>query len=553
MIVKTARAILLGGVSALLLGGATAAFAQEEYRVPAFEPTPDVDVNHRYPDESTPLMWAVYEGDAERAADLIEAGADVNASNLYGSNAMQLGAEVADVEILKMLLDAGADVDSANPEGQTTLMLVARTGNVEAARLLVRNGATIDAREQWGEQTALMWAAARRHPEMVEFLIEQGADINARSKWRDYQRHITSEARAKSLDSGGLTPLLYAIRENCIECVRVLIEHGVDVDLPDPDRVSPLLLAVLNSNWDIANQLVEAGADVQQWDIFGQSPLFAIASRRDNTSRISIDPLNETSGTEVMQALLDRGANVNMQLFMRPAKQRGGAFRGSTPLHAAAGSGDLEAVKMLLAAGADANLNTADNQTALMFATQARGPNGVEIMRALHEAGADVNATALYHHLARIRGGTALHYAVRAGNAAALDELIAYGADVNIKDPDGLTALDYAEARGYIPFLQMREPPQPELAEKLRAAGATVELPEEPYWEPVGPPVYYEATIWPMDPTVPSRSYEDMEPSPFLAEEIAKLEYTGTPQPQAARDPENQETDQASLDVVPNP
>src|SRR5690606_19770952 len=103
-------------------------------------------------------------------------------------------------ELLKILLEAGAHADSPNPEGQTALMLVARTGNVDAARLLVEHGATVDAREQWGQQTALMWAAARRHPAMMDFLIEQGADLNARSAHRDYKRHVTKEGRAKNLD-----------------------------------------------------------------------------------------------------------------------------------------------------------------------------------------------------------------------------------------------------------------------------------------------------------------------------------------------------------------
>ena len=62
---------------------------------------------------------------------------------------------------------------------------------------------------------------------------------------RDYQRHVTAEGRPKSLDSGGLTPLLYAARENCIACVEVLVRHGVDINLPDPDGVSPLLLAIM--------------------------------------------------------------------------------------------------------------------------------------------------------------------------------------------------------------------------------------------------------------------------------------------------------------------
>src|SRR5690606_30142363 len=162
------------------------------------------------------------------------------------------------------LLEAGADPDSPNPEGQTALMAVARTGNLAAATRLLDEGATVDARENWGGQTALMWASARRHPEMMRLLIARGADVNARSTVRNYQRHVTAEGRPKSLDSGGLTPLLYAARENCHACVRVLLENGADINLPDPDGVSPLLVAVMNANWDLAHQLILAGADVNQ-------------------------------------------------------------------------------------------------------------------------------------------------------------------------------------------------------------------------------------------------------------------------------------------------
>src|SRR5690606_18940549 len=144
------------------------------------------------------------------------------------------------------------------------------------------------------------------------------ADVNARSKWRDYQRRITAESRAKNMDTGGLTPLMYAVRENCVECVELMIAHGADVDLPDPDRVSPLLLSILNSNWDIARLLIEAGADVNQWDMYGQSPLYAIASRRDDMARTSIDPLNETTGTDVIRTLLRRGVNTKQQPVTPP-------------------------------------------------------------------------------------------------------------------------------------------------------------------------------------------------------------------------------------------
>src|SRR5215471_13577024 len=277
------------------------------------------DVNKRGADGSTPLQRAVYDGNAAEVRRLLKAGAKVSLANNYGATPMGLAAEVGNAEVIRLLLEAGADADSPNADGQTALMEVARTGNVETAELLVKHGAKVDAKERFGGQTALMWASARRHPEMMQFLISKGADVNARSIDRDYQRHVTAEGRPKNLDSGGLTPLLYAARENCGGCVRVLLEHGADINLPDPDAVSPLLLAIMNANWDIAEQLIAAGADVNQWDIFGEAPIYTAVDLRAriDSGRASIDPQNKTTGLAVLKLLLDRGANPNMQLFFK--------------------------------------------------------------------------------------------------------------------------------------------------------------------------------------------------------------------------------------------
>ena len=97
--------------------------------------------------------------------------------------------------------------------------------------------------------------------------------MNARAIVRHYDRHITAEGRAKDTDVGGLTPLLYAVRENCKACVDVLIKHHANILLPDPDGIAPLTLAMMNGNWDVAGRLILAGADVNQWDIYGQAPL----------------------------------------------------------------------------------------------------------------------------------------------------------------------------------------------------------------------------------------------------------------------------------------
>ena len=133
--------------------------------------------------------------------------------------------------------------------------------------------------------------------------------------------------------------------------MKVLLDNKADINLPDPDGVSPLLLAIMNANWDLAKQLIEAGADVNQWDMFGEAPLFTAIGLRNQASggHGSIDPLNETNGTAIVHMLLDRGANTNMQLFFRPANVRGSTnTRGSTPLIRAATNADLEVVKLLL-------------------------------------------------------------------------------------------------------------------------------------------------------------------------------------------------------------
>jgi ankyrin repeat protein len=480
----------------------------------AQKPTRKEDVNRRSVDGSTPLQWAVYNNDVAEARRLLKAGADASLANNYGATPMTLAAEVANTDMLKLLLEVGANVDSPNPEGQTALMAVARTGNVGAAQLLLDHGATVDAKEKWGGQTALMWASARRHPEMMQLLISKGANVNASSIDRDYQRHVTAEGRPKTLDSGGLTPLLYAARENCLACVDVLLKNKADIDLPDPDGVSSLLLAIINANWDLARQLVVAGADVNQWDIFGEAPLLTAVDQRSRVDggRASIDPTNTVTGLDVVNLLLERGADPNMQLFFKPAHVRGGGgggdvrignatfTRGATALIRAATNGDLEVVKLLLAHGADATLYMADRQTPIHAAIGGRAsePQTLELIRLLQKAGTDVNVVALINHEEEVRGGSALHYAVRRRYKEAIKQLASLGIDVNAADQDGLTALDYTQSRGFMPFMALQTPLYKEEAALLRELGATKLMDKSPTWPVLGPPQGIWEDIWPL-------------------------------------------------------
>jgi uncharacterized protein len=461
------------------------------------------DVNRRNPDGSTPLQWAVYNGDVAEAKRLLRAGANVKLANKYGATPMSLAAEVGNADMLALLVEAGASADSPNPDGQTALLAVARTGNVKAAQVLLNAGATVDAKEKWGGQTALMWASARRHPEMMQLLISKGADVNARSIDRDYQRHIQAEGRPKSLDSGGLTPLLYAARENCSACVDVLLKNKADIDLADPDSVSPLQVAIMNANWDLAKQLIAAGADVNQWDIYGETPLLTAIDLRTRIDggRASIDEPNQTKGIEIVKLLLERGANPDMQLFFQPANARGVVYtRGVTPLIRASVNADAEVLKLLLEHGADATIATADRQTPIhaVLAGRAAEPQALDMIRLLQKAGADVNVIALVNHREEIRGGTALHYAVRKRYKTVIKELASFGIDMNAVDQDGLTALDYTQSRGFMAFMALQTPLFKEEAQLLRELGATKLMAQSPVWPVLGPPQGVWDDIWPL-------------------------------------------------------
>ncbi len=419
----------------------------------------EADVNAAQPDGTTALHFAARNDDLERALRLLEAGADPGARNRYEVTPLYLAAVNGSARMIAALLDAGADANEVGSENETVLMTAARTGSVDAARALLERGAVVDAREGWHGQTALMWAAAQGHPEMIRLLAAHGADINARSAHEIWERQTTAEPRAKWLPPGAMTPLLFAAREGCVACIPVLAELGADLNATTPDGISAIVSALINGHYDAAGALIEAGTDVNLVDETGRSALYAAIdfSTMPASNRPAPYVLqNERSALDIAAMLLERGADVNVQLATMPPYRakldRGNDMMlnaGTTPLLRAAKAGDAAAIKLLLTHGADmtltnrdgidpllaaAGLGTAEQDTTGRFKTEAQAIESIELLIA---AGLDPNSSDR-------RGRTAVHGAALQGYNEVIRYLAMVGAKLDVADSNGHTPLDTA-------------------------------------------------------------------------------------------------------------
>ena len=388
------------------------------------------DVNATQVDGTTALHWATYNDDAETVALLVRAGANVNAVNRYGMPPLAQACINGNAAIVKLLLDAGADPNATMKGGETVLMLASRSGSVDAVKALLARDATTKTRERLG-QTALMWAAAEGHTDVVRALIDAGADINAK------------------IDSG-FTPFFFAVREGHLDTARALLKAGADVNAmmqrtekaprpgaPGGGRPAPptnaLAIAVQNAHFELAIALVDAGADPNDLRT-GFSPLHMIAGvRKPDSSDISdaAPPIGSgrLSSADFVREIVKRGANVNLRLPKGTRKLPNTSSQvgteGATPFLFAADRSDVPLMRLLVELGADPLLPNFNNTTPLLAAA------GVGTAEPQEEAGEESEAL------------------------EAVNMLLDLGADINVVDNNGDTAMHGAAYNIYPRFVEL--------------------------------------------------------------------------------------------------
>jgi ankyrin repeat protein len=274
-------------------------------------------------------------------------------------------------------------------------------------------------------------------------------------------RTLLNRSSVNSTEADGMTALHWAVRGDDAETTKLLIRAGANVNAANRYGVTPLSLAATNGNAEITRTLLKAGANANATGPDGETVLMAAA---------------RAGSGDVVTALVDRGANVN-------ASEN---WQGQTALIWAAAENHPEAIKALVAGGADMAARSKElsfpeyryetngmavfqlpkgGWTALMYAARQ---NSIDAAGALADLKADLNATT------KQEGTTALQIAVINIHYDLANLLLDKGADPNVVDSTGMTAL-YATVDMRAPA-NMLTRPEPKLRDQLDALGLVKSL-----------------------------------------------------------------------------
>ena len=471
---------------------------------------PDAWVERRKKHPSQEKYWRVYNTPsgytsprelAASVAFFLACGTDPAATNHAGQTILQLVTDDSTMlwdydrnAILPLLQQTGNGLNARDAEGNTALHRLCMgfydMNKVESMNSLIASGADVNATNNLG-QTPLHVAAAKIG----------GWDGNDPPVNEPFQLLIYSKANVNAQDNQGLTPLdVVALSDSSFrkEATRALLDAGANANLRDKQGRTPAHL-FLSGKWawseagECIDMLVAAGADLSAKDdqrktplhylaaLGGQNPMFFIRgigdtfrlakvdfNARDNAGDTALHIAARTGTRDVYDWLVKQGCEPDAtnnvgetprQLAMRSTEPFSRFQRNAdTDIFQAIREGKLDSVAAMLKSAPDLlNQTNQFGQTPLLLAAQTRHTNIVDFLDA-HRVQWDP-ASAIFAGRTEVlrkliaqqpklaADGSSLRLAAAKGNVAAVEILLAAGADLKATDPDGLSPLGIALVR----------------------------------------------------------------------------------------------------------
>jgi len=328
-------------------------------------------------DGATPLMVAAAGGHVEVVKRLRAAGARVRKDPRWESllcKAMRHGSSAK----MDALVAAGAADVTSTDAGTSVLRDAVEAGKAAPVKWLLDAGFKIYLEDKDSElSTPLMTAVDQRNLEIVTLLLAAGCRVNAHERWTKYFSTWSDRLLGPYANfDAGSSPLRIAAEIGHVAIVEVLLAAGADVNEVDVHRLAtPLRIAVEKGHAGVVRALLAAGADANEQRSKRDASLLTLAAGQRHM--------------DVMLALLDAGADVDGSFVTSPlhcaACRYDGRFTASllgagakvdmrgedrnhanvTPLWVAANRCNLDAVRLLLAAGADPRATSAEGYSVL--------------------------------------------------------------------------------------------------------------------------------------------------------------------------------------------
>ncbi|MGQ0643673.1 MAG: ankyrin repeat domain-containing protein [Gemmatimonadaceae bacterium] len=414
----------------------------------------------------TPLMWAAAYNRVQVVELLVARGADIKATSKVEDIPARERADRAANQLRQRRVAALRAVDrppvpaAANAASAATTVAARDTAQARRDAQAARNELEPSGRRQAQPATP---ASGTGRP----------ADSTARPAAQPGGSRLDSTSAARGGlgygdlvgNKGGLTPLLFAVRQGHTASVLSLIKAGADVNqVSAGDHTSPLLMAAINGHFDLAKKLLEHGADPKLASDAGATPLYATINVQWAPKSLYPQPTaqkqQQTTHLELMEALIKAGADVNARLKKHLWYMSfnfdllGVNTTGAAPFWRAAYGLDVPAMKLLIAHGADSKIPTVKpvgrqrGDDAPVEEDSTKGdPSGLPPIEPGGPGVYPIHAASGVGYGEGYAANSHMH--APDGWLPAVTYLIEeLGADVNGRDHNGYNALHHAAARG---------------------------------------------------------------------------------------------------------